>query len=122
MIDKQGITPDETIVDPKPKNDVYVNSVVKLSQTVKPGLNDEGLDIYNAEKILRLIGYETDTPDMKLDDKTFVAIKKFQLDQGLYSYGVLDFATQKALNQQYYKVLPEVDLQYGRALEILQSK
>lgn len=121
MIDGKGLTPDETIADPEPKNDVAINSVIKLSKTVKSGLNDEGLDIYNAEKILRLIGYDTDAPDMKLDDKTFAAIKKFQLDQGLCSYGVLDFTTQQALNQQYYKVLPKIDLQYGRALQILQA-
>ena len=121
MIDGQGLTPDEAVANPEPKNDVDVNSVVKLTQTAKPGLNDEGLDVYNAEKILRLIGYTIDAPDMKLDSKTFAAIQKFQLEQGLYSYGVLDFTTQKALNQQYNKVLPLVDRQYGRALEILQS-
>jgi carboxyl-terminal processing protease len=121
MIDGQGLTPDETVADPEPKNEVYINSVVKLSQTVKHGLNDEGLDVYNAEKILRLIGYDIDAPDMKLDSKTFAAIQKFQLEHGLYSYGVLDFTTQKSLNQQYDKVLPQVDRQYGRALEILQS-
>lgn len=95
--------------------------MVKLSQTVKPGLNDEGLDVFNTEKILRLMGYDIDAPDMKLDSKTFAAIQKFQLEQGLYSYGVLDFTTQEALNQQYNKVLPEIDRQYGRALEILQA-
>lgn len=121
MIDGQGLTPDETIADPEIKNGVYINSIVKLTQTVKPGLNDEGLDVYNAEKILKLIGYDIDTPDMKLNNKTFAAVQKFQSEQGLYAYGVLDFTTQQALNQQYYKVLPEIDRQYGRALEILQS-
>jgi len=56
-----------------------------------------------------------------LNNKTFAAVQKFQSEQGLYAYGVLDFTTQQALNQQYYKVLPEIDRQYGRALEILQS-
>lgn len=122
MIDGKGLTPDETIADPEMKNGIYVNSIVKLTQTVKPGLNDEGLDVYNAEKILKLIGYDIDTPDMKLDSKTFAAIQKFQSDQGFGAYGVLDFTTQQALNQQYYKVLPQVDQQYGKALQILQAK
>lgn len=122
MIDGLGLTPDVTVADPEVKNGIYVNSIVKLTQTVKPGLNDEGLDVYNAEKILKIIGYDINTPDMTLDSKTFAAIQKFQSDQGLYAYGVLDFTTQQALNQQYYKVLPEVDQQYGRALEILQAQ
>ncbi len=122
MIDGLGLTPDETVVDPEVKNGIYVNSIVKLTQTVKPALNDEGLDVYNAEKILKIIGYEIGTPDMMLDSQTFAAIQKFQSDQGLYAYGVLDFTTQQALNQQYYKVLPEVDQQYGRALEILKAQ
>lgn len=121
MIDGQGLTPDETVADPELKNGVYINSIVKLSQTVKAGLNDEGLDVLNAEKILCLLGYEIDAPDMILDDKTFAAIQKFQSQQGIYAYGVLDFTTQQALNQQYYKLLPEIDRQYGRALEILQA-
>jgi carboxyl-terminal processing protease len=122
MIDGAGLTPDETVADPEVKNGIYVNSIAKLSQTVKPGLNDENLDVYNAEKILKIIGYEIDTPDMTLDSKTFAAIQKFQADQGLYAYGVLDYTTQQALNRQYYQVLPQVDQQYGRALEILQAR
>jgi len=121
MIDGKGLTPDQTVADPEMKNGIYVNSIVKLTKTVKPGLNDEGLDVYNAEKILKLIGYDIESPDMKLDNKTFAAIQKFQSDQGFSPYGVLDFTTQQALNQQYNKVLPEIDRQYGRALEILQA-
>jgi carboxyl-terminal processing protease len=122
MIDGKGLTPDLTIADPELKNGINVSSIGKLTQTVKPGLNGEGLDVYNAEKILKLIGYDVDTPDLKLDNKTFAAIQKFQAEHGLGAYGVLDYTTQQALNQQYYKVLPEIDQQYGKALEILQAK
>jgi carboxyl-terminal processing protease len=122
MIDGKGLTPDETVADPEMRNGIYISSIVKLSQTVKPGLNDEGLDVYNAEKILKLIGYDVDTPDMILDNKTFAAIQKFQAEKGLSAYGVLDFTTQQALNQQYSQVMPEIDLQYGKALQILQAQ
>ncbi|HWQ74293.1 MAG TPA: S41 family peptidase [Syntrophomonas sp.] len=122
MIDETGLTPDETVPDPEAKNGVYINSVVKLSKTVKPGLNDEDIDVYNGEKILKLLGYDIDTPDMQLDSKTFAAIQQFQTQQGLSPYGVLDFSTQEALNQQYNKLLPELDPQYGEALKILQAK
>lgn len=119
MIDGQGLQPDEKVSSHEAVKDVNINSISKLQRIVKPGLNDEGIDVYNAEKILRISGYDVNIPDMTLDEKTFAAIKKFQQDHGLGSYGVLDFSTQNALNQQYYKVLPEIDHQYARALEII---
>ncbi len=121
MIDGQGLKPDEAIASHEPVKDININSISKLQRTVKPGLNDQGIDVYNAEKILRVSNYDVDMPDMTLDVKTFAAIKKFQQDRGLGTYGVLDYSTQDALNQQYYKVLPEIDRQYARALEIVKQ-
>lgn len=121
MIDGQGLQPDEEVDSHKAVKDIDINSISKLQRTVKPGLNSEGIDVYNAEKILLISGYDVSIPDMSLDEKTFAAIKKFQKDKGLVSYGVLDYSTQEALNQQYYKLLPEIDRQYARALEIIKQ-
>ncbi len=121
MIDGQGLQPDEKISSHEAVKDVNINSIGKLQRILKPGLNGEGIDVYNAEKILRVSGYDVNMPDMTLDDKTFAAIKKFQQEHGLGAYGVLDFSTQDALNKQYYKVLPEIDRQYARALEIIKQ-
>jgi len=121
MIDGQGLQPDERVSSHDVVKDVNINSISKLQRILKPGLNDEGYDVYNAEKILRVSGYDVDMPDMVLDQKTFAALKKFQQDHGMASYGVLDFSTQDVLNQQYYKLLPEIDRQYARALEIIKQ-
>lgn len=122
MIDGQGLMPDYTVARHEPVKDVNINSISKLQKTVKPGLNDQGIDVYNAEKVLRISNYDVDMPDMTLDAKTFAAIKQFQQDHGLGSYGILDFSTQEALNQQFYKLLPEIDRQYARALEIVRQQ
>lgn len=121
MIDKKGLIPDIAVEDYKLVNDTDVNNIEKLEKTVKPVLNDEGIDIYNAEKILKLSGYDVDAPDTKLDDKTFKAIAKFQKDQGKFSYGKLDFATQQALNDKLDQLKLNIDLQYSKAMELLKN-
>jgi carboxyl-terminal processing protease len=88
---------------------------------MKPDLNSEGIDVYNAEKILRLAGYDVDIPDMKLDAKTFKALQKFQKDQGKYPYGVLDYTTQQLLNDKLEQLRLKIDLQYAKAVELLQK-
>jgi len=119
MIDMQGLTPDYPVADHGLVKDIYVNNVMKLSLTDKPGLNGEGLDVYNAEKILRLSGYDVDLPDTHLDAKTFNAIAQYQKSVGLGAYGVLDFSTQKSLNERLESLWLEIDKQYARAVELL---
>lgn len=122
MIDGVGLEPDYAVADPKPVNGIDANGVQKLTGTVKPGLNDMGVDVYNAEKILKLLGYSTDAPDTRLDDKTFKAIKEFQKSSKLYSYGVLDFSTQKALNDKLDTIILQADSQYAKAVEVLNQQ
>lgn len=122
MIDGTGLLPDYAVDKPKAVNGIDVNSIQKLTQTVKPGLNGYGSDVYNAEKILMLLGYSVDAPDTSLDEKTFNAIKQFQKSSKLYSYGVLDYSTQKALNVKLDEILLQDDKQYAKAVEILNAK
>lgn len=119
MIDKKGLLPDVSVSDYKLVNDTDVNNIEKLTKTIKPALNDEGIDVYNAEKILKISGYDIDAPDTKLDAKTSMAIAKFQSDQGEFSYGVLDFSTQQALNDKLDQLKLNIDIQYSKAIELL---
>lgn len=119
MIDGTGIVPDIEVEDPEPANGVYINSIQKLTLAWKPGLGDEGTDVNNAEKILKLLGYDVDNPDNVLDEKTFQAVWKFRTDKGLYPGGVLDFTTQQALNDELDRMILTHDKQYAKAVEIL---
>jgi len=49
-------------------------------------------------------------------------VAEFQRDCGLYSYGVLDFATQQALNDKLDELLlvKNRDKQYEKAVELLE--
>ncbi len=119
LIDGKGVTPDIVVADTLPVAGIDAAGIEKLNRTVKPGLNDVGPDVYNAEKILKVLGYDVDAPDMTLDQKTFKAVAQFQKDVKLYSYGVLDFTTQKALNDALNGILLKYDKQYAKALEVL---
>jgi carboxyl-terminal processing protease len=100
-------------------NNIYPGSIQKLLIVDKYGLNSESMDVYYAEMILMMSGYEVDEPDYVLDEKTFGAIAQFQEDSGLYPYGVLDFTTQQALNDLLAEKTLEIDRQLSKALEIL---
>ncbi|TYQ15319.1 UNVERIFIED_CONTAM: carboxyl-terminal processing protease [Acetivibrio alkalicellulosi] len=117
MIDGVGIEPD-IFVDNN-TYDIDLRSIEKLRKTVKPELNSESVDVYNAKKILKLSGYEVGDLDMLMDGKTFKSVAAFQKDEGLFPYGVLDFATQRALNKKLDELSYGFDRQYLKAVEIL---
>jgi len=119
MIDGTGLQPDIAVADPQPVNGILVTSIRRLTVTNKTGLNGSNPDVYNAEKILKLAGYNVDDPDYILDAKTFNAIKKFQADNKLYPYGVLDLTTQKRMNDKLLGLIMKYDAQYAKAVETL---
>lgn len=119
MIDGTGLTPDIKIEDPKPVSDIYINSIQKLTKTTKPGLNAQGIDVCNAEKLFKLMGYEIGTLDTTLDAKTVKAIKAYQKTLSLSISGVLDYKTQDALNAALVKLITKYDKQYSTALKLL---
>lgn len=119
MIDGVGLDPDIYVENENTVNNIDVRSISKLRKTKKPTLNSDSVDVYNAEKILLLLGYEVDTPDTVMDEKTFKAVMEFQKSIGLFPYGVLDFSTQQALNDKLDELVKKIDKQYAKALEIL---
>ena len=119
MIDGTGLVPDVAVEDPKPVSDIYINSLQKLTKTTKPTINSQGVDVYNAEKLLRALGYDVGVPDTTMDEKTASAVKAFQKDAGLFSYGVLDYSTQDALNKSLLELITKYDKQYAEAVKIL---
>lgn len=118
-IDQVGLVPDVSVPDYKATNGIDVRNIQKLSKKTKMTLHTKSGEVYNAEKILILLGYNLDKPDTNLDAKTFAAIKKFQKDKGLYPYGVLDFITQQKLNEALVQIILRYDKQYAKAVELL---
>lgn len=118
-IDQIGLTPD--IVVDEQRFGMQLHKLNKLSKTEKPGLGSQSIEVYRAETILKIAGYEVDEPDLILDQKTFTAVSLFQQDTGLFPYGVLDFSTQQSLNERLEQLLLANDLQYAKCVELLES-
>ncbi len=118
-IDLKGIEPDVKVVEPKAEDYIPVNMVEPLSVVVKPSLGTQYTDVFYAECVLKLLQYNVDKPDNTLDKKTFEAIKKFQKDNKVYSYGVLDFCTQKLLSEKLASLKVSKDTAYAKAVQLL---
>lgn len=85
-------------------------------------INDQKTEVIGIEKILNHLGYNVGSPDNLFDLKTFDAIKKFQIDQGLYGYGVCDFTTQLKLNEALQKAIEAKDPQLNTAVGLVLNK
>ncbi len=118
-IDLKGIEPNVLINDKKTDDSVPVNLLEPLTVTVKPKLGNQYVDVFYAEHILKLLNYNVDEPDMVMDQKTVDAIKKFQKDNKVYSYGVMDFCTQELLNGKLAAMKQTKDIAYAKAAELL---
>lgn len=119
-IDLEGIEPNVRVTAQEPAgSSVQVNLMEPLSLTVKPNLGAKYFDVYIAEHILKLLKYDVDEPDMILDNKTVQAIKKFQKDNKVYSYGVLDYCTQKLLNDRLAAMKVIKDPVYSKAAQLI---
>ena len=123
MIDGVGLEPDIYVENSPEGKYKVLEGIKKLRKVTKPSLNTESEDVLNAESILAVLGYDVGTPDNLMDEKTVRAVAQFQKDCGLYSYGVLDFATQQELNDKLDELIlmKDRDSQYEKAVELLKN-
>ena len=118
-IDGIGIKPDIFVEDYELIQDIDINNIQELEEKHPRELGSESFETYSAERMLRVLGYTVETPDMILDEVTLTAIADFQKKTSLYQSGSLDTSTQKALNLALRELRPKVDTQLAKALEIL---
>lgn len=121
IIDSEGLVPDIRVVNPVITEENDASLIEKLTETktlVRGAVNE---DILRAEKILRLLGYYVDAPDKNFDIVSYRALRFFQFDNGLNPDGVLNIATQKALNTKLQQAADNQDLQLSRAIEYLKQ-
>ncbi len=116
-IDGDGIHPDITVENMKEKIDTSI--LETLESTRKPTIGDAGSDVLAAEQRLQLLGYDVGEPDETFDEKTLQAVKLFQAEQELYAYGVLDFTTQRKLDETVKELEVIIDKQLEKAVETL---
>ncbi len=129
VIDVVGVAPHYTVrnyasVDVDRLDRLYeeYKKFAPMKEKSKPGPGATGLNVFGAQQRLSLLGYVTDISGT-MDAKTVSAVKRFQQEQGLFPYGVLDYSTMAALDKavlQYVSGATEgKDLQLEKAIEIL---
>ncbi|HCS11480.1 MAG TPA: hypothetical protein DIV40_08495, partial [Clostridiales bacterium] len=116
-VHKIGITPDIIVENEK----IDISKYPKFSNENKPELGNVSLDVLAAEMILIELGYEINQPDGVYDILSFDHVRKFQEDNLLYPYGVIDFATQDALYNALIKHIESnlEDIQLKAAIDAL---
>jgi carboxyl-terminal processing protease len=122
VIDGEGITPDIVVENPSPEGK-YKGDLAPIKGARKLSLNSIGLDVLGAEQRLDTMGYSPGEVDGVFDSALEQAVRKFQSDTGLYSYGVLDITTQQRLVTEYQLYIEEnaPDVQLQKAIEALKS-
>ncbi len=120
-INGQGVIPDVHIDNVrKPVTEGYFDA---LKYEKKFSLGDEDEQISILKKMLIVLGYlSASSSDEHFDMALYNAVKNFQKDNGLFSYGVLDFTTQIAVNNMVYDATYLEDTQFNEAIEIIKNK
>jgi len=126
QIDKTGIKPDYIIENYRGINieelaEQY-NGFAPMSEKEKPKSGDTGLNVYGAQQRLSLLGYDVEITGT-MDNDTVAAVRDFQKNCGMYSYGVLDYSTMDALDNAAVRFVTGADtfkdLQLEKAIELL---
>lgn len=123
----KGITPDYVVrnsalteEEAKAARAEYENFVT-FDGTSKPKSGDYNISVLAAQQRLNLLGYNVPETG-RMDAQTVAAIKKFQTENGLYAYAVLDLSTQNAIDIEairYALGQSDTDHQKNKALELL---
>lgn len=116
-VHKIGITPDIIVENPV----IDLTKYPAFSKEKKANFGDVSLDVLTAEMILKTIGYNVNEPDGVYDKTSFEQIQKFQQDNNLFAYGVIDITTQNTLYAALssYATNNVEDLQLQAAIDAL---
>jgi len=126
MINEKGIAPDYIVDNYIEKGEEVILSYkgfAPMNEQEKPGFGAVGLNVYGAQQRLLLLDYDV-TVTGTMDAKTFAAMKKFQADNKLFPYGVLDYTTRDRLAQVSYNYVygtGEGDRQLEKAIQLLNT-
>jgi len=83
----------------------------------KPYIGDESTNVRAAKERLKVMGYYSGSINDTFEPEFHNVIYKFQAENGLGAYGVLDIATQVKMENLFYKIEVEVDDQLMYAYE-----
>lgn len=110
-----GIEPHEYIENTVKPIDISKYST--FDYKTKPTVGDVSKNVRAAKERLNIMGYYTGSIDDTFEPEFADAIYKFQEENGLGAYGVLDVSTQVKMENIFYKIQVEYDDQLLYAYE-----
>lgn len=111
-----GLEPDEFVLNEVRKVDTTKYTPFEYNKKYQIG--EKGQSVRAAEERLSKIGYSVGNVDDEYTEETQNAVYRFQEENGLYPYGVLDITTQVKINNVFYEMTELVDKQFDRAYEL----
>lgn len=117
-INKTGIAPDEWVENTREELPDDHFPALEFKNKYKVG--DSNPEIAVIKDMLCALGYVSNANiDEFFDKSLYYAVKNFQKENGLFSYGELDFTTQIAIANMSKNASVLIDKQFERAVEIL---
>lgn len=108
-INGNGIEPDEYIDNETRRIDITRYDVFDYKS--KPYCGETSPNVKAAKQRLKLLGYYSGEINEKFDNALESAVYRFQEDNELFPYGVLDVSTQVRLENTFYKLEEIIDKQ-----------
>ena len=108
---KQGFKPDYLFEEPTLIDDVKY----------KYYGDEESEDILAVKSMLKYLGYKVTDKSNKYDQATKNLVKEFQKSQNLWPEGILDYTTQRKINEVVYNKYAEDDAAFNKAVEVLRN-
>ncbi len=112
-----GLTPDEEVENLTSKIDT--SKYTSFDYETKPSYGGSGYNVKSAKEKLYLLGfYEGDVSSEVFDEDLKEAVKDFQRENSLFSYGILDIATQVKIDEVFSDIDVVTDNQLITAYEM----
>lgn len=119
-INGSGIEPDEYISNET--RPIDLSRYQTFDYKTKQAVGDVSKNVLAAKERLKVLGYYNGSINDTFDKTLFDAVAKFQAENALYPYGVLDISTQVKIENTFYKIEEDIDSQMIYAYEYFGGK
>ena len=115
-IHKKGITPDVEVALPDYASLTLINPESELK------LSTSSTEVQTAQKMLKVIGFDTGREDGFFDENTEQAVKDFQIKEKIEANGILTGESTTRLMKSLRELVQNNDTQLQKAVEILKEE
>lgn len=116
-----GLTPDKYVENTT--ENIDTSNYTSFDYKTRASLGSSGDNVKAAKERLKIFGYYSGDTESGVFDKSLKeAVESFQQMNDLFSYGVIDIATQKKLDELFSQITVVQDNQFDTAYELMGGK